>query len=101
MNKYIRLILLSAILGLCSFIPLSYAGDTAPQKGEMLLASLALHSYEGVCCGKGVCCGSEASHAPKAKKVHYKHHHKHKHKKHKKKHTPKCKPKPSCGCQYS
>jgi hypothetical protein len=100
-NKTIRLIILSAILGLSTFIPLSYASDIAPQNGQIQLASLAFHSYEGVCCPNVGCCGSGEGHACKVKHVHSKHHHKHHRKHHHKRHYKHIKKSYACPCQDS
>lgn len=92
MNKYIRLISVSAILGLTSFIPLSHASDL------QLASSFAIHSYAG---DPSVgCCTPDAKHKAVPYKHHYKHHHKQPRKHYKKRHHKHHhKPKPSCGCQ--
>jgi hypothetical protein len=95
-NKTIHLVVLSAILGLSSFIPLSYASDVATQnKGQIHLAE---YHYKSVSCGRG-----ESLAACKARHgdVRFKSNQKHYHHKYKHKHKYKTKHKHSCQCQHN
>lgn len=106
MNKYIRLLTLSAILSFASF---TQASESALSSEPMHLAStFANITYQGEYVANGGCCTPEKVHYQGARhhkhhhhKKHHKHQHQHKHHKQHKKHHHKHykKQAPSCGCQ--
>lgn len=101
-NKYIRLINISAVFGLASFISLAHANDALSNNNHLHLASsLAIHSYEGECCANGRACCTPYQKVSYGR-VNFKHHHKKHHRKqhHKHHHKHYYKYKSSCGCQY-
>lgn len=103
MNKYIRLLTLSAILSFASF---TQASESALSSDPIHLAStFANITYQGEYVANGGCCTPEKVHyqSTRYKHHHHKKHHKHQHKhnkQHKKHHHKHYKKQTSsCGCQ--
>lgn len=99
MNKYIKLLSLSALLSFSSF---THARESVLAGDQIHLAStFANITYQGEYVENGGCCSIEKVHYQGARYKHHHHkkHHKHHHKHHKKHHHKHYKKRTSsCGC---